>query len=54
MKVQSGSTGTSVVASSTSEISKLYSEGIIAGVIGAATIAIWFLFLDTIKRYEVG
>src|SRR5690349_8850980 len=28
--------------------SQLYLEGIVAGVIGAATIAIWFLILDTI------
>jgi len=28
--------------------SRLYLEGIVAGVIGAATIAIWFLILDTI------
>jgi hypothetical protein len=32
----------------TTEVSRVYSEGIIAGVIGAATIAIWFLILDTI------
>lgn len=36
-------------ASPTTETSKLYQEGIVAGVIGAATIAIWFLILDTIK-----
>lgn len=30
------------------EVSRVYSEGIIAGVIGAATIAVWFLILDTI------
>ena len=31
-----------------SGIFQLYLEGIVAGVIGAATIAIWFLILDTI------
>lgn len=31
-----------------SEVSQRYLEGIVAGVIGAATIAIWFLILDTI------
>ena len=37
-------------ASSTAEeISKLYQEGIVAGIIGAATIAIWFLILDAIN-----
>lgn len=29
--------------------SKVYEEGIVAGLIGAATIAIWFLILDTIQ-----
>ena len=32
----------------TTEVSQEYLEGIIAGVIGAATIAVWFLILDTI------
>jgi hypothetical protein len=36
--------------SETSEISRTYLDGIVAGVIGAATIAIWFLILDTINR----
>ncbi|MBI4381221.1 MAG: hypothetical protein HY574_08525 [candidate division NC10 bacterium] len=35
--------------SDTAELSRLYQEGIVAGVIGAATIAIWFLILDTIN-----
>ena len=35
--------------SDASEMSKLYLEGIVAGVIGAAMIAIWFLILDTIN-----
>jgi hypothetical protein len=35
--------------SQTIETSHLYLEGIIAGFVGAATIAIWFLFLDTIN-----
>lgn len=30
------------------EVSKVYVEGIIAGLIGAATIAIWFLILDVL------
>ncbi len=49
MKAQTSSSGTSVVDSSTSVSSGLYAEGIIAGMIGAATIAIWFLILDTIN-----
>ncbi len=47
MKVQTDSTGTFVTVSSTSESSRLSLEGIIAGMIGAAIIAIWFLILDT-------
>jgi len=31
------------------ESSRLYQEGIVAGIIGAATIAIWFLILDAIN-----
>lgn len=33
----------------TAELSRLYLDGIVAGLIGAATIAVWFLLLDTIK-----
>ena len=36
-------------ASSGVEASKIYEEGIVAGLIGAATIAIWFLILDAIE-----
>lgn len=49
MKSQTDSTGTSAVFSSPAQISSLYVEGMIAGLIGAATIAIWFLILDTIS-----
>jgi hypothetical protein len=31
------------------EVSAVYSEGIVAGVIGASTIAVWFLLLDTLN-----
>ncbi len=37
----------------TSDISKLYVEGIVAGIIGAATIAIWVLILDTINGHPL-
>jgi hypothetical protein len=33
----------------TSELSKLYQQGIVAGTLGAATVALWFLVLDTIN-----
>ena len=34
--------------SRSAEISRLYQEGIVAGVLGAAVVAVWFLILDTI------
>lgn len=37
------------VSSQGAETSRLYLEGIIAGLIGAATIAIWFLFVDILS-----
>jgi hypothetical protein len=37
------------VAESPAGASNLYEEGIVAGLIGAATIAIWFLLLDVIN-----
>ncbi len=49
MAPQSGVTSPVLPGSDASEISKMYQEGIVAGVIGAATIAIWFLLLDTIN-----
>jgi hypothetical protein len=42
----------SVVAqnpSSTTDPARLYREGMVAGLIGAATVAVWFLILDTIN-----
>lgn len=33
----------------TSDVARLYEEGIVAGVLGGATIAIWFLILDTME-----
>lgn len=48
MPVQLEATNRAVPKRATSEMSNVYLEGIIAGVIGAATIAIWFLILDTI------
>jgi hypothetical protein len=32
-----------------SELSSVYGEGIVAGLLGAATIALWFLIVDTIN-----
>jgi len=49
MKAQFDTTSLSLSKSYTSDISKLYVEGIVAGIIGAATIAIWVFILDTIS-----
>jgi len=49
MSAQPGGGSPALPRSETSETSKLYLEGIVAGVIGAATIAIWFLILDAIN-----
>jgi hypothetical protein len=35
--------------SRTADFSRLYQEGIIAGFIGAATVAVWFLILDSLN-----
>src|ERR671931_209519 len=35
--------------SGTARTSSLYEEGIVAGLLGAATIAVWFLILDAIQ-----
>jgi hypothetical protein len=48
MAVQSDTTGAPAVTTPASEISKPYMEGIVAGVIGAAAIALWFLIIDLI------
>ncbi len=37
------------IGARTVELSKLYQQGIVAGTLGAATIALWFLILDTIE-----
>lgn len=49
MKAQSVMASSPTIGGYTSGISKLYVDGIVAGIIGAATIAVWFLILDTIN-----
>jgi len=44
--VHSDTTTPIVSGSSAEEVSQLYQDGIVAGVIGAAAIAIWFLLVD--------
>lgn len=48
MKTHSAMTGSPTTNSYISETSRVYAEGIVAGLIGAATIAVWFLIWDTI------
>ena len=43
MAVQSDTTSAPFVTAPSSEISNVYREGIVAGILGAATIALWFL-----------
>ncbi|MEE9191256.1 MAG: hypothetical protein V3U04_01385 [Candidatus Aerophobetes bacterium] len=53
MAAQFGTTSLLLSEGYTSDISKLYVEGIVAGIIGAATIAIWVLILDTINGHPL-
>jgi hypothetical protein len=46
MALQSHTTSAPAVVSEPSEFSGVYVEGVVAGLIGAATIAIWFFILD--------
>jgi hypothetical protein len=46
MAVQSETPSAPVVTSPSSELSDIYLQGIVAGVIGAATVAIWFFIVD--------
>lgn len=49
MKAPSNTASLYLAKSSPSEISTTYTEGIVAGVIGALAVAIWFLILDTLN-----
>jgi hypothetical protein len=46
MAVQSGTTSAPIPISHSTDISNLYVQGIVAGVLGSATIAIWFFVVD--------
>jgi hypothetical protein len=46
MALQTHTTSTPTVVSESTEISGVYVQGVVAGLIGAATIAIWFFILD--------
>lgn len=46
MALESHTTSTPTVVSESAEFSRVYVEGVVAGLIGAATIAVWFFILD--------
>jgi len=46
MALQSHTTNTPTAVSESTEISGVYVEGLVAGLIGAATIAVWFFIID--------
>jgi hypothetical protein len=50
MKSQSGATRSHLRSGYAAEISDVYFEGIVAGVIGAATVAVWFFILDVLDN----
>jgi hypothetical protein len=49
MAAESGVSSPAVAGARPSEITAVYAEGILAGAVGAATIAAWFLLLDTVR-----
>src|SRR5437763_14820000 len=49
MAAETGLSSRAVEGSETAAVTALYAEGILAGVVGAATIALWFLALDGVK-----
>jgi hypothetical protein len=48
MAAESSVTNRAVAGGDTSELSSVYAEGLRAGLVGAATIAVWFLILDIV------
>ena len=46
MAVQTDTPNAPVITSSSASISDLYQQGIVAGVIGASTVAVWFFLVD--------
>jgi len=49
MAAQPGTASPGAPISSQAEAPNVYSEGILAGLVGAGTIALWFLILDTFR-----
>jgi hypothetical protein len=46
MAVQSGTPSAPIITARSSQTTDIYQQGIVAGVIGAATVAIWFFIID--------
>ena len=54
MAVQSsGASGSTIGLPLNPAISDLYQQGIVAGVLGAATIAVWFFFVDIVSGHPI-
>jgi hypothetical protein len=53
MTIRSGATAEGSPVASLPDTSRVYQEGIVAGVIGAATVAVWFLLLDTLAGHPL-
>jgi hypothetical protein len=51
MTAKSGVTTPETLASTPAEMVRVYSEGITAGLVGAATIAAWFFLLDAVRGH---
>ena len=49
MSVQIGAAQEALTVAESSEASRLYTEGVVAGCIGASTVSVWFFVLDLIK-----
>ena len=49
MALRSGTSSPTVIGSSTAAIPDIYRQGIVAGVLGAATIAVWFFLVDVLS-----
>jgi hypothetical protein len=53
MTIRSGATAEVSPVTSLPDTSRIHQEGIVAGVIGAATVAVWFLVLDTVAGHPL-
>lgn len=49
MAIETDSTTAAPATAATPDVTRLYQEGIVAGILGAVTIAIWFLIIDAVN-----